>query len=282
MSGSAQNVHRPAGLVLSHGDFVGINAEVESSLKPFYIDDCFCWLHPGHSSRGVILCSPIGLEDLVMHRFLRRLACNIAEAGMPALRFDYRGTGDSAGTLAGVTAEDWQQDIRHAVQELIDIAAVPKVALVGLRVGALLAAQVAANNPQISRLLVWDPIVSGQAYIDELISEINPNPSRANFIAADGTLHFNGFSMPHPFQQSLTGLDLLKTQGLDSIATAQIVSHENDRFTALYASLSKLPRFVYELAPAPHDWNYVDNVGGILWPQPVLQAIENYFSATQR
>lgn len=236
----------------------------------------------GNRREGIVLCSPFGQEYLRAHRSLRRLAINLAAQGYSVLRFDYRGTGDSAGTLADVTAEDWQQDIRHAVQELIDIAAVPKVALVGLRVGALLAAQVAANNPQISRLLVWDPIVSGQAYIDELIGEITPNPSRANFIAADGTLHFNGFSMPSAFQQSLAGLDLLKTQGLDSIATAQIVSHENDRFTALYASLSKNPRFVYELAPAPHDWNYVDNVGGILWPQPVLQAIENYFSATQR
>lgn len=236
----------------------------------------------GNRREGIVLCSPFGQEYLRAHRSLRRLAINLAAQGYSVLRFDYRGTGDSAGTLAGVTADNWQQDIRHAVQELIDIAAVPKVALVGLRVGALLAAQVAAHNPQISRLLIWDPIVSGQAYIDELTSEINTDPSRANFIADDGTLHFNGFSMPRAFQQSLTGLDIRDVKGLDAAAVAQIVSHENDRFTALYASLSKLPRFVYELAPAPHDWNYVDNVGGILWPQPVLQAIENYFSAAQR
>ncbi|RYY02713.1 MAG: hypothetical protein EOO53_10700 [Gammaproteobacteria bacterium] len=231
---------------------------------------------------GIVLCNPFGQEYMRAHRSLRRLAINLSALGYSVLRFDYRGTGDSAGTLANVTAADWQEDIRVAVQELMDIAAVPKVSLLGLRVGSLLAAQVAAKNPQISRLLMWDPIVSGQAYIDELKAEISAAQSRANFVADEGTLHFNGFSMPRVFQQSLAGLDLRQIQGLESTSVAQIVSHENERFTELYASLSTLPRFVYELAPAPHDWNYVDHVGGILWPQPIVQAIENYFSAPQR
>jgi len=255
-------------------------------LEAFYFGPSSTYLfgayHPPKLSNrreGIVLCSPFGQENMRAHRSLRRLAINLSNLGYSVLRFDYRGTGDSAGTLAGVTAEDWQQDIRIAVQELIDIAAVPKVSLLGLRIGALLAAQVAANHQNISRLVMWDPVVSGQAYIDELSSEISAAQSRANFIATDGTLHFNGFSMPRVFQQSLANLDVRKLQGLQSTAVAQIVSHEKESFTELYASLRNLPRFMYELAPAPHDWNYVDHVGGILWPQPIVQAIENYFSA---
>lgn len=236
----------------------------------------------GNRREGIVLCNPFGQEYLRAHRSLRRLAINLAAQGYAVLRFDYRGTGDSAGTLEGVTAEDWLQDIRYAVQELIDIAVVPKVSLLGLRVGALLAAQVAAKNARIAQLVMWDPVVSGQAYVDDLIGDIKESPSRANFIAADATLHFNGFSMPQAFQQSLAGLDIRQTQDLNMAAVAQIVSHENDSFTSLYASLKELPRFVYELAPAPHDWNYVDKVGGILWPQAIVQAIENYFVKVQR
>jgi len=255
-------------------------------LEAFYFGPSSTYLfgayHPPKLSNrreGIVLCSPFGQENMRAHRSLRRLAINLSNLGYSVLRFDYRGTGDSAGTLAEVTAEDWQQDIRIAVQELIDIAAVPKVSLLGLRIGALLAAQIAANHQNISRLVMWDPVVSGQAYIDELNREISAAQSRANFIATDGTLHFNGFSMPRAFQQSLAALDVRTLQGLHNTAVAQIVSHENESFTELYASLSSLPRFVYELAPAPHDWNYVDHVGGILWPQPIVQALENYFSA---
>jgi alpha-beta hydrolase superfamily lysophospholipase len=262
----------------------------EEFLEFFYFGPSDTYLFGAYHSpklsnrrEGIVLCSPFGQENMRAHRSLRRLAINLSNLGYAVLRFDYRGTGDSAGTLDGVTADDWQQDIRIAIQELIDIAAVPNVSLLGLRVGALLAAQVAASHQYVSRLVMWDPVVSGQAYIDELNREIKAAQSRANFIATDGTLHFNGFSMPCTFQQSLKGLDIHKfVAGLDATAVAQIVSHENDSFTNLYASFSKLQRFVYELAPAPHDWNYVDNVGGILWPQPVLQAIENYFSVSQR
>jgi pimeloyl-ACP methyl ester carboxylesterase len=242
--------------------------------------------HPAQNTskrEGIVICNPFGQESMRAHRALRRLAINLAAQGYAVLRFDYRGTGDSVGTLAGVTVEDWLEDIRVAMQELMDIATVPKVSLLGLRLGALLAGQVAANNSKVSRLVLWDPIASGQAYIDDLNAEIaKSSPSRSKFIAADGTLHFNGFSMPFAFKDSLLKLDLCKTSGLQSAAVAQIVSHDNESFSLLQKSLNSLPRFFYELAPAPHDWNYVDHVGGILWPQPIVAAIENYLAAQQR
>ncbi|MGC1456732.1 MAG: alpha/beta fold hydrolase [Steroidobacteraceae bacterium] len=138
------------------------------ALKPFYINDCLCWLHPGSSQRGVVLCSPIGLEDLVMHRFLRRLACNIAEAGMPALRFDYRGTGDSAGSETDPdTVQAWLANVRKAVKWLREEAAVTQVILVGFRAGGLLAAHVAAQLGDIAALVLVGPVVSGSAYVRE-------------------------------------------------------------------------------------------------------------------
>ncbi len=240
--------------------------------------------HPpqnGNRREGIVLCNPFGQEYMRAHRSLRRLAINLAAQGYAVLRFDYRGTGDSAGTLEGITAQDWHDDINIAVQELMDIAAVTKVSLLGLRVGALLAAQVAAKNSKISRLVMWDPIVSGQAYIDEISREIAAFQSRANFIAAQGTLHFNGFSMPVTFKNSLAKLDINTVDSLAKVAVAQIVSHENPSFAQLRQGLSSLSCFEYQLAPAPHDWNYVDHVGGILWPQPIVAAIETYFSSTQ-
>ena len=227
---------------------------------------------------GIVLCNPYGQEYMRAHRSLRRLAINLSGQGFSVLRFDYRGTGDSAASLEDVTTDDWQQDIQHAIQELIDIAAVPKVPLLGLRLGALLAGSVAASNPRATRLVMWDPIVHGQEYIDELRADIaSATPSRSKFIAPDGTMHFNGFSMSAEFQQQLAGLDLIGAVKSSPMSIAQVVSHESDAFRELQDRLDGSPLFTYKLAPAPHDWNYVDHVGGILWPQPIVEAIEDFF-----
>lgn len=231
-------------------------------------------------NEGIVLCNPFGQEYLRAHKSMRRLAINLAELGYPVLRFDYRGTGDSAGDLDGVRAEDWVADINHAIQELIDMAAVPKVALVGLRLGALLAAQTAHQHEQVSRLVMWDPIADGAEYVESIkasISSDNGQGSRSRILDEDGTLHFNGFSMPASFQRTIAGWRLADLNGQQKLSIAQIVSHESEIFANLKQELSGREHFHSELAPAPHDWNYVDHVGGILWPKPVIDAIERYF-----
>ncbi|MEQ9546522.1 MAG: alpha/beta fold hydrolase [Marinobacter sp.] len=239
--------------------------------------------HPRQSTNrneAVVLCNPFGQEYLRAHKSMRRLAINLSHLGYSVLRFDYRGTGDSAGDLTGVTADHWADDVEHAIQEAMDMAAVPKVALIGLRLGALLAAKAATNNKQVSRLVLWDPITDGSSYLGDIKSSVDQaqkQGSRSRILEPDGTIHFNGFSMPPPFQETIASLQLDNLTPSVPAPIAQIVSHEAEAFTNLTRQLSERPDFYYELAPAPHDWNYVDHVGGILWPKPVIDAIEAYF-----
>src|SRR4051812_34012890 len=73
---------------------------------PFYFESqgqwLFAWLHRPEAGppagHGVILCPPVGHEQLHAHRSLRHLADALAAAGLPVLRFDYAGTGDSGGS----------------------------------------------------------------------------------------------------------------------------------------------------------------------------------------
>ena len=60
----------------------------------------FGWFHPAvpQRRRGAVICSPIGYESILCHRAGRHLAERLAAAGIPALRFDYDGTGDSVGS----------------------------------------------------------------------------------------------------------------------------------------------------------------------------------------
>ena len=60
----------------------------------------FGWLHwpdDGTARAGVVVCPPSGYEAVCAHRTLRVVAERLAERGFAVLRFDYDGTGDSAG-----------------------------------------------------------------------------------------------------------------------------------------------------------------------------------------
>ena len=110
---------------------------------------------------AVVLCYPLWQEYMRAHRAFRQLAMLLSKAGFPVLRFDYFGTGDSAGDSDAGDVSRWTHDISTAIDEMKDTAGVTKVSLVGLRVGASLAAAVAAERKDLDRIVLWDPIVAG-------------------------------------------------------------------------------------------------------------------------
>jgi pimeloyl-ACP methyl ester carboxylesterase len=240
--------------------------------------------HPAdpHRSRteGIVLCSPFGQEAVRAHRSLRQLADEFARIGYDVLRFDYRGTGDSVGGMDGVTPLDWAEDVSHAVRELQDISGAVRTSLLGLRLACLIAAH-AATAQKVQRLVFWDPVGSGQDYLDELgnaIRQAAAYQKRSNFVAQDGTIHFNGFSMSANFQASLVEMGVPSPDRLLASKTLQVVSHETAAQARLKQHYASLTGFEYLHTPAPHDWNYVDHVGGIMFPQPIMQTIVKWFS----
>ena len=227
--------------------------------------------------RGIVVCHPFGQEYMRAHRALRLLADMLARKGYHVFRFDYRGTGDSAGQLEAFSPLDWLDDVAAAVQELRDIAGLQHIGLLGLRLGALLAKEVAARRADIEQLLLWDPIVSGVEYLAELHREIDSktgNP-KSNFLAGNGDLHFNGFCLSRSFQAKLGTLDIVAPSVAPATRVAQFVSHESADFDRIREAFQKRDGYTYHQVAAPHDWNYVDHVGGILLPQTIMTAIAN-------
>lgn len=228
--------------------------------------------------QGVVLCYPFGQEYMRAHRAFRQLAFILSSKGYHVLRFDYRGTGDSAGDVQGLCASDWLQDIESAVQELKDMTGISGVALVGLRLGALLAGIVACRRRDINTLVLWDPLISGAAFLAELHSMLKPAKVRkrmANFVEADGSMHISGFCLPPAMQQSIAPLNLLESS-LNTRRALQLTSHETDDFRRLAEHWQDARGFHYRHVPAEHNWNYVDHVGGILLPQRVLKEIGDW------
>lgn len=140
---------------------------------PVVFGDCFGWYHPASRcrplARGVVLCPPFGVEALWTYRNLRILAELLAEAGLPVLRFDYPGTGDSPGGETAGLLERWLAAVGAAVSFVRRYAGTEEVALCGLRLGGLLAAEALRHLPAPTcRLALLAPVVSGAFYAHEL------------------------------------------------------------------------------------------------------------------
>ncbi len=115
---------------------------------------------------AVLLCYPIAQEYLRSHWMLRRVAEQLANAGFHVLRFDYYGTGDSAGDFCDASVDRWQEDIRLAGEELLNMSGASSLSVIGLRFGATLAALTPGLS--IKKLVLWDPVIDGDHYIDQL------------------------------------------------------------------------------------------------------------------
>ncbi|AZG16077.1 serine aminopeptidase domain-containing protein [Cupriavidus pauculus] len=137
-------------------------------MKRVTFDGCAGWLHGARGNTGVVLCAPHGHEMMWAHRAFRHLADHLAQAGVPVLRFDYRGTGDAADLPGGIdplaAALD---DIAAATTLLRRTSGATRVVLCGLRLGASLAA-LAATRIDAAGVVMLAPVLDGRLYLREL------------------------------------------------------------------------------------------------------------------
>jgi uncharacterized protein len=125
----------------------------------------------GVASRGAaLLCPPWGQEYLVSHRIFRRLAVRLSESGYHVLRFDYYGTGDSAGEREEGDLQSWYDDATVALDELRDMSGCAAVATFGIRLGAVVAWHLATTRSDVHSTVLWDPVVHGEDYVRELVA----------------------------------------------------------------------------------------------------------------
>lgn len=183
----------------------------------------FGWLHlPEESTRtdlGVVICKPFGYEAICAHGSIRAFADACASAGATVLRFDYTGTGDSSGTDTSTDAvAQWCDDIRAAMDVLRQTGQVARLALLGVRFGALLAGMVADIDPSVESLIAVAPVVSGRRYLRELrafqaTASAEGSPSADQPLDESQGLEVTGFSLSKAAVDHLAQIDLQRMTG---------------------------------------------------------------------
>jgi pimeloyl-ACP methyl ester carboxylesterase len=231
------------------------------------------------SARAVVLCHPWGQEYTAAHRSMRALSSMLSAAGMHVLRFDYFGTGDSSGDMRQADLDGWQADIGMAIEELKDTAGVAKVGLAGLRLGATLGARAAAKRRDVDALALWEPIVSGESHIRELIEsgadDGKPTPADPGDACER---EVGGFPMTPAMARELRALDFAAGERIEA-RTLAVVSSETGSCDALRAAMS--PRFhgtlqVEQIVATPAWIESVSFSTGAV-PIKVLQRIVEWF-----
>jgi alpha-beta hydrolase superfamily lysophospholipase len=196
--------------------------------RPLYIDSgaskLFGWLHLPETQRstslGVVICNPFGYESICAHRSVREFAEAFAAAGIPALRFDYSGTGDSGDVDENSDhLKLWSRDVISASCELKSRAGVDRVCLVGIRLGALLATLAAAESSMIDSMILIGPVVSGRRYVNELRMTQRAGSALSGSLESDAAaearcaspqpLEAGGFTLSAATIEALAQVDLL-------------------------------------------------------------------------
>jgi pimeloyl-ACP methyl ester carboxylesterase len=260
-----------------------------STARPVYFSSenrtLFGWLHLPDAARpaniGMVICNPFGYEAICSHRSVRAFAHAAAAMGIPVLRFDYGGTGDSGDIdPAANQLAAWSRDAAAAVDELRRRTGVGRACLLGFRLGALVAALSAANCQSVKALIAVAPITSGRRYLRELRTIQMGAGQKVNAAGMEGahSVEVSGFALSAATVAALNETDL-SAVGLPSVPDMLVIDRSESPGARAWADgLSQggarleyvaLPGFVRMMMTAPHLTNI---------PQTMINAARDWLA----
>lgn len=126
-------------------------------------------LHGASGTIGVLLIPPLLHESPRSRRFMAEVANEFATMGLPCMRFDFHGTGDSSGEGDALDFASMHRDLDVAVEALLAKTGITRLVLVGWRGSALAVQEWFERGGAADLVVLWEPIVDGEAWLQDLI-----------------------------------------------------------------------------------------------------------------
>ena len=236
----------------------------------------------------MVLVHSLGEEYVKFHRALRQLAVLLARAGFSVLRFDLSGSGDSWGRCEEGEVDLWLQDIEDAVGELQRRGRVARLCLIGLRLGGSLAVRAGIERGDVDTMVLWDPVVDGGTYLEELaglqakmLGYAHVRPDRSG--TGDECSELLGFPLSSVTRSSVEAVGLLALR--ERPARRILVVESNGRVPQrdLCEHLERLHvEVAHRSLPAPEIWAWVEDFGKVLVPHGILQMVVSWMDEVCR
>ena len=222
-----QRLESDSRIASSHGRVQGVAAmppgraaATSESPEPMYLrregKQLFAWLHRAAAASspalGLVICNPFGYEEVCAHRSVARIAEAAANVGVPVLRFDFEDCGHSQGDDSSQSSvEGWTNCVHGAIDALKAATGLTRVCVLGLRLGATLAALACVEREDIDGFIAMAPVVKGRAYLRELrVLLLSNSAGQSAPEHADGAIEAAGFVLSAAVRRGIESLDLAK------------------------------------------------------------------------
>ena len=216
-------------------------------MRPFYFGESAAPIYGvSHEPQGdqyrtssILICNSVGHEYIRSHGCLRQLADLLSRQGYYVLRFDYRGSGDSAGSFEALDLANCCEDVEMASEELKALSGQQRVITIGVRVGAMISA-LSARNTKFVKQIMWDPVLIGADFVNNL-KQLQMELLSSNYYylkprskADSGANEFLGYRYGENFISDLSAADLFNSDRLS--CPVDIISSRNDDVTEKFAN----------------------------------------------
>lgn len=156
---------------------------------------------------AVALCHGFTGNRIETHRLFVKMARLLAASGIAALRFDFRGSGESEGDFEQVTVSGEITDALAALDFLRKQPEIDpnRIGLIGLSLGGCVATCAASRDGKVKALVLWAAV----AILKGLSIEGVP-PETRDLLEKQGWVDFGGWKVSKKFYEDAAKIDPLR------------------------------------------------------------------------